>query len=372
MYDNVADHGRGTRRCDGARCDLWGVVMSAQDPPIEVRRPTMRDVAIRAGTSFKTVSRVVNDEGGVSVELERRVRAAIAEIGLPPHVGARSLRRTDRRTATIGLLLEDVANPFSAAVARAVEDVAVPRGVIVYSASLDEDPARERALVTQFAARGVDGLVVAPAGAEHEHLAAELRAGTPVVCVDRIATGLAADAVVSTNDTGAAEGVRHLLAAGHRRIAFLGDRPTIATAAQRFAGYADALREAGLPVDPALVVEGLRSPSDADGAVTTLLGRRDPPTAAFTAQNLLTAGAVRALRRARVHRRVALVGFDDILLADLLDPGITVVAQDPEAIGRIAAELLFDRIAGGAGEPQVRFVPTTLIRRGSGEIPPAD
>jgi LacI family transcriptional regulator len=176
--------------------------------------------------------------------------------------------------------------------------------------------------------------------------------------------------VVSTNDTGAAEGVRHLLAAGHRRIAFLGDRPTIATAAQRYSGYADALREAGLPVDPALVVEGLRSPSDADGAVTTLLGRPDPPTAVFTAQNLLTAGAVRALRRARVHRDVALVGFDDILLADLLDPGITVVAQDPEAIGRIAAGLLFDRIAGGAGEPQVRFVPTTLIRRGSGEIPP--
>jgi LacI family transcriptional regulator len=344
--------------------------MSRQEQPVSVRRPTMRDVAIRAGTSFKTVSRVVNGESGVSPELALRVRAAIAELGFRPNVGARSLRRTDRRTATIGLLLEDVANPFSAAVARAVEDVAMPRGVIVYSASLDEDPARERALVGQFSARGVDGLLVAPAGTDHAHLDAEMRAGTAVVCVDRVAAGLAADAVVSTNEVGAAEGVRHLVAAGHRRIAFLGDHPAIATTAQRRAGHADALREAGLPVDPALVVEGLRSPADADGAVTTLLGRPDPPTALFTAQNLLTAGAVRALRRARQHRSVALVGFDDILLADLLDPGITVVAQDPEAIGRIAAGRLFERIAGAAGEPEVRFVPTTLVRRGSGEIPP--
>lgn len=337
---------------------------------MDVRRPTMRDVAIRARTSFKTVSRVVNDEGGVSPQLQQRVRQAIDELGFRPNAGARSLRRTDRRSATIGLLLEDVANPFSAGVARAVEDVAVPRGVIVYSASSDEDPARERALVRQFVARGVDGLLVAPAGDDHEHLAAELRAGTAVVCIDRVATGLAVDAVVSTNTTGSTEGVRHLLAHGHRRIAFLGDHPAIATARQRLAGYAGALGDAGLPVDPRLVVDGLRSPGDADGAVTTLLGRPDPPTALFTAQNLLTAGAVRALRRVRLHHTVAVVGFDDILLADLLDPGITVVAQDPTAIGRLAAARLFDRIAGGTADPQVRYVPTTLIRRGSGEITP--
>jgi LacI family transcriptional regulator len=344
--------------------------MSAQDPPIEVRRPTMRDVAIRARTSFKTVSRVVNDEGGVSPQLERRVREAIEELGFRPNVGARSLRRTDRRTATIGLLLEDVGNPFSAALARAVEDVAVPRGVIVYCASLDEDPARERALVAQFVARGVDGLLVAPAGTEHAHLAAELRAGTAVVCVDRVAVDLPVDAVVSTNRAGAAEGVRHLLDGGHRRIAFLGDQLGIATARDRLAGYIDALESAGLPVDPALVVGGLRSEADADGVVTGLLGLAEPPTALFTAQNLLTVGAVRALRRARRQRAVALVGFDDILLADLVEPGITVVAQDPVAIGRTAAGLLFDRIAGVGGEPQVRLVPTALVRRGSGEIPP--
>jgi LacI family transcriptional regulator len=345
--------------------------MSLRESPVGGRRPTMRDVAARAQVSFKTVSRVVNDEGGVSPLLERRVRKAIEELDFRPNVGARILRRSDRRTASIGLLLEDVANPFSAAVQRAVENEADQRGVVVYSASLDEDPARERALTKAFGARDVDGLLLVPAGDDQSHLAAELRAGTAIVCLDREANNLPVDSVIATNEIGAAEGVRHLAASGHRRIAFLGDRRTIATARQRYAGYSEALRGSGLPLDPALVVQDVRDTGGADGAVTALLGRPDPPTAFFTAQNLVTVGAVRALRRMGLEHAVALVGFDDFLLADLLRPAVTVVAQDPAAIGRTAARLLFARIDGDAGPPECRLVPTTLIRRGSGEIPPS-
>jgi LacI family transcriptional regulator len=330
----------------------------------------MRDVAMRAEVSFKTVSRVVNNEGGVSPVLEQRVRRAVADLGFRPNAGARTLRRSDRRTASIGLLLEDVANPFSAAVQRAVEDEAVPRGVVVFSASLEEDPAREYALATEFGARHVDGLLLAPAGPDQSYLAAELRAGTAIVCVDREANNLAVDSVLSTNAIGAAEAVRHLAAAGHRRIAFVGDRRTIVTARQRFDGYRDALAGLGVALDPALVVHDVRTVVDADGAVTTLLGRPDPPTALFTAQNLLTIGAVRALRRLGLEHAVALVGFDDFMLADLLSPGVTVIAQDPATIGRLAAGLLFARIDGEQGPPEVRLVPTMLVRRGSGEIAP--
>jgi LacI family transcriptional regulator len=329
----------------------------------------MRDVAARAEVSFKTVSRVVNDEAGVSSALSLRVRRAIDELGFRPHAGARTLRRSDSRTASIALLLEDVGNPFSAAVQRAVEDEAVPRGVMVFSASIDEDPARERALAREFGARHADGLLLAPAGDDQSYLATELPAGTAVVCVDREARNFAVDSVVTTNALGAAEGVRHLAAAGHRRIAFLGDRRTILTARQRYEGYCDGLRSLGLRHDPALVVHDLRAPAEADGAVTALLARPDPPTALFTAQNLVTIGAVRALRRLGVAETVAFVGFDDFPLADLLSTGVTVVAQDPTAIGRIAAGLLFARIAGDTSPPGVRLVPTTLIRRGSGEIP---
>jgi LacI family transcriptional regulator len=334
------------------------------------RRPTMRDVAERASVSFKTVSRVVNEEGGVSPILQRRVRRAIEELDFHPNVGARILRRSDRRTASIGLLLEDVANPYSAAVQRAIEDAARPRGVIVFSASLDEDPERERALAKQFMSRNADGLVLAPAGDDQSYLLPELRAGTAIVCVDRQARHLGVDSVISTNTVGAAEGVRHLVTTGHRRIAFVGDRRTIATARQRFEGYCAALQAAGLPRDDRLIVHDLRDASAADGAVTALLSGAAPPTALFSAQNLVTIGAVRALRRLGREHRVGLVGFDDFALADLLEPGITVVSQDVGAIGRIVAERLFVRIDGDLSPPETRLVPTSLIRRGSGEIPP--
>jgi LacI family transcriptional regulator len=330
----------------------------------------MRDVAQRADVSLKTVSRVVNEEPGVSVALAVRVQRAIDELGFRPHLGARLLRRSDGRTAAIALLLEDVANPYSAAVQRAVEDEARTRGVVVFSASIDEDPVRERALAREFGSRRADGLLIAPAGEDQSYLADELPAGTPVVCVDREARNLAADSVITTNALGAAEGVRHLAAAGHRRIAFLGDRRSIRTAEQRYEGYRGALDALDLPFDPGLVVHDLRESADADGAVTALLARPDPPTALFTAQNLITVGAVRALRRLGAEWSVALVGFDDFLLADLLSPGVTVVAQDPAAVGRTAANLLFARIAGDPSPPAVRLVPTALIRRGSGELPP--
>ncbi len=163
---------------------------------------------------------------------------------------------------------------------------------------------------------------------------------------------------------------------GTSRPRATGASPTSATGArsrppiQRFAGYDDALAARGIPVDPTLVLHDIRDATDSDGAITSLLARPDPPTALFTAQNMITIGAVRALRRLGVEQRVALVGFDDFLLAELLSPGVTVVAQDPSAMGRIAAELLFERIGGSTRPPEVRLVPTTLIRRGSGELPP--
>jgi LacI family transcriptional regulator len=334
------------------------------------RRPTMRDVAARARVSLKTVSRVVNGEPGVSTTLTARVREAIDELDFRPNIGASSLRRAGGRTSTVGLLLEDVSNPYSAALQRAVEDVAIPRGVMVFSASLDEDPERERSLARAFSTRRADGLIIAPAADDQSYLESELRAGTAVVCIDREARNLAADSVLATNSTGSLEGVRHLITGGHRRIAFLGDRARIVTERQRFDGYRDALVGASIPLEETLVVHDLYDETVADGAVTALLSRPEPPTALFTAQNLVTIGAARALRRMGLEHKVALVGFDDFPLADLLTPGVTVVAQDPATIGRIAATVLFQRIGGDTRPPATHIVPTTLIRRGSGEIPP--
>ena len=328
----------------------------------------MREVAAVAGVSLSTVSRVVN---GVEVqpELARRVRDAVALLGYRRDLTASTLRRTDRLSATIGLLIEDVANPFFSALQRSVEDVAMGRNVLTFAGSSDEDPARERQLVEELLARGVDGLVIAPTGGNQSYLARDRQAGVALVFVDRPPNFLDADVVVSDNAGGARAAVAHLIEHGHRRIAMLGDRPEIHTAAERLRGYREALADHGLPEDPALVRQGLIAPDQARAATRELLAAADPPTALFTSQNLITIGAVGVLHELGLQHAVALVGFDDIALAEVVDPPLTVVAQDAGALGRAAAERLFARLDGDDGPSRRLDLPTVLIERGSGELP---
>ena len=336
----------------------------------ELPRPTIRDVAALARVGLKTVSRVINDEPGVSPELRGRVQRAIEQIGYRPNMTASSLRRMDGKTATLGTVLENVANPFSSALQRAVEDVARAHRVMVFASSADEDAERERALVIAFVSRRVDGLIIVPTAADQSYLVAERRAGLAVVFLDRPPRFLDADAVVSANRDGSATAVRHLASHGHARIALISDQPAIYTAAERQAGYRDGMRDAGLVVDEALIRVGVRSVEAAADAVEELLSATGPPTALFTAQNLITEGAVHALRRLGLQDRVALVGFDDFPMADLLQPAVTVVAQDPARMGGLAASILFRRLAGDRSPSETVIVPTTLIARGSGEIRP--
>jgi LacI family transcriptional regulator len=333
-------------------------------------RPTMKDVAALAGVAIKTVSRVMNGEPTVAPDLATRVHEAAGKLGYRPNLTASSLRRGDRRTAMIGLLLEDVSNPFSAALLRAVEDLARARGVQILIGSLDEDPGRERELAITLIDRGVDGLVIVPAARDQSYLLAERMRGTCVVFLDREPRLLEADAVVSDNRGGAIAACDHLRSFGHRRIAYLGDSLTIVTAAQRFDGYQHALERAGLQVDPSIVRHGLRTTDAAALAAAEVLSLPDPPTALFTSQNLVTIGAVKGLRKAGMSEAIALVGFDDFVLADVLVPGVTVIAQDVAQLGRLATQLLFARMDGDDSPARTHVVATDLTVRGSGEIEP--
>jgi LacI family transcriptional regulator len=330
----------------------------------------MVDVAALAGVAVKTVSRVVNSEPGVSAELEARVRRAIEQLNYRRDANAATLRRLGRKTQTIGLVLEDVSNPFSSELHRAVEDAARQRGVLVFAGSCDEEPERERELIGSFRERRVDGIIVVPASNDHAYLHEERRAGTVLVFVDRRASHLDADSVVSDNFGGAMRAVGHLLERGHRRIGFLGDLLSISTAKERLRGHTRALESCGVAVDEQLILTGLRDSEAAAQAVDEMLALPEPPTAFFAGQNLLTIGGVRALRRAGLEREVALIGFDDISLADMLDPAISVVAQDPQALGRAAADQLFRRLDGDAAPAVHQVIPVTLVVRGSGEIRP--
>ena len=339
-------------------------------PRRAMRRPTLKDVAALAGVSTKTVSRVVNGENGVVPDKVAAVQSAVRELDYRPNITASSLRRLDGRTAAVAALLEDLANPFSAELHRALEDAAHEHGVLIFAGSVDENPARERQLVRDFTSRRADALVLAPASSDQSYLAMEIPEGTPVVFVDRAPVGYAADAVVTNNLEGAEQAVNHLVAHGHRRIGFLGDLAYIKTAEHRFEGYRRALTAHGLAVADELVVHDLDSADKAAAALPALLALPDPPTALFTAQNDVTVGALRHLQARQLDRTVALVGFDDFPLADLLKPAVTVVAQDPTAIGRATAELLFARLNGDDAPFRTVVVPSRLIVRGSGELIP--
>ncbi|NBM14742.1 substrate-binding domain-containing protein [Streptomyces sp. GC420] len=329
-------------------------------------RPTMKDVAARAGVGLKTVSRVVNSEPGVTPDTERRVQEAIEALGFRRNDSARVLRKG--RTASIGLVLEDLADPFYGPLSRAVEEVARDHGALLINGSSAEDPEREEELVLALCARRVDGLVIVPASQDHRYLEPELAAGVATVFVDRPAGRIEADAVLSDSFGGARDGVAHLIAHGHRRIGFIGDQPRIHTAAERLRGYRAAMAAAGLAVDESWVSLGTTDAGRVEAAATAMLDAPEPVTAIFAGNNRVTVTVVRVL--ARRSRQVALVGFDDLELADLLQPGLTVIAQDAAALGRTAAEFLFRRLEGGPEAPQRVVLPTTLIPRGSGELPP--
>jgi LacI family transcriptional regulator len=328
----------------------------------------MKDVAARAGVGLKTVSRVVNEEPGVTPDTVARVQAAIDALGFRRNDSARLLRT--RRTSSVGLVLEDVADPFYAALSRAVEDVARSHGALLFTGSSAEDPRREQELVLAFCARRVDGLVVVPAGDDHRYLSPEIDAGVATVFVDRPAGELDADVVLTDNAGGTRDGVAHLIAHGHRRIGFIGDEPGIYTANERLRGYREAMAAAGLAVRPDWYAMGPTNPDRVRATLHAMLTGPEPITALFAGNNRVTVTAVRVLS-GRTDR-IALVGFDDFELADLLDPPVTVMAQDAPGLGRSAAQLLFRRLDGVApAEPSRIELPVRLIARGSGEFPPA-
>jgi LacI family transcriptional regulator, galactose operon repressor len=325
----------------------------------------MKDVAAAAGVSLKTVSRVVNGEPGVSPSTGQRVRDAIAALDFRRNDSARLLRTG--QAATVGLVLEDIGDPFYSALTRGVESVARARGSLLLSGSSDADPATERMVALTLCARRVDGLIIVPTDSDHGFLVPEMTAGVPVVFADRPAGRIDADTVLSDNVGGASKGTAHLVAGGHRRIGYLGDNPGIFTARERCRGYRSAMSAAGLPVASSWVAMGTPTSASVRGALERMLAGPEPVTAVFCGNNRISVLALPVLAEPR--HAVAMVGFDDFELADLL--GITVIAQDTAELGRRAAELLFQRLDGDRSAPHRIVIPTRLVSRGSGESRPA-
>jgi LacI family transcriptional regulator len=330
-----------------------------------LRRPTMKDVADQVGISIKSVSRALNGEPGVSEDTAEQVLTIAHELGFRRNDLARSLRRRDR-TETVGVVVKHASTRFFDSLIRGIDEVAAVHGALVLTATTRMAD-REKTTLLAMSSRRVDGIVIAPTGHDQTFLRAEQAAGLPLVFVDRRPIGISADTVIADNAGGAYGATRHLLSHGHRRIGVVGAQANLFTIGERVSGYRRALAEASLPAD-GLVRLDCDGTAAAQQAAGELLLQPEPPTAFFCLNNVCTIGTARALRDASLGREVALVGFDDFETADLLDPPVTVVAQDVEAMGRHAAELLFARIKGYDGPPETTVLPSHLIARGSGEL----
>lgn len=325
---------------------------------------TIREIAVAAGVSTATVSRVVNGVAGVDPGLASRVQAAIDELGYTPNLVARGLRT--QATKVIALVVADIENPFFTSVCRGVEDVARRHGFSVMLCNSDEDLTKESEYLEILAAQSVAGVIIS-AASDASSVAALTRRGISVVAIGR-RLGRETDCVRSDSHAGARTATDHLLDHGAHRVACITGPHGVATAEERLEGYRDALERARLPFDPELIEYANFREDGSYQATRRMLELDNPPDAIFVANNRMVVGTLRACREAGVEipNQVSIVGFDDLPWADLTTPSITTLRQPTYEIGSAAARLLIERL-GGNRDPrrEIVYQPELVIRQSS-------
>lgn len=330
---------------------------------------TVKDVASVARVSPMTVSRVINNNPKVNPEMRRRVLAAIDELGYVPNSSASKLRNQKSGLLTVGVVLRDSANPFSAELQRSIEDELRDVNSLALISSSDDEVERAEFLLEAMRGHRVDGIILAPPPGPQLYLVPHVERRFPIVLVDRPADGVDVPYVASANFEGMVGAVKHLAAGKHRRIAYLGDLNSEPMQA-RYRGFLAGLKESGIASDEALHLLDVNNELESQRVVLQLLDSDSPPTAFIGGRNNISIGILSGLHAAGKQNSVAHMGFDDLLLADSLDPGFTAVVQKPSEIGRLATKTLLSLITGETRKADSVVVPTQLIARGSGEIPP--
>lgn len=331
-------------------------------------RPTVKEVAQRAGVSPMTVSRTLSGGVNVKPEVQQRVLEAVAELGYHRNENARSIR-PGHSSGLIGVAITNIANPYYSTFALGVEEEAALTGRRILLGNTSEDATREAELVGDFLGRRVDGLIVVPAGPSSAHLAHSQNQGVPVVLASRRIDGLAVDSVVLADEEGAFRGTTALIDRGHTRIGYLGNAPSIFTGARRHAGFLRALDARGLTADPHLVATEQQTVEQARDATRALLRAKDPPTAIFCANNRNAIGALKEIStQLDAGLRTPadfpeLVSFDDFELAELSPVPISVIDHDPRELGRTATRLLLDRLDGRDRDAAAREVELPVSLR---------
>jgi LacI family fructose operon transcriptional repressor len=324
---------------------------------------SIKDVAQAAGVSIASVSRVLSNKPYIRSELRERVMKAVEELDYRPNRVARSLR--NQQSNTIGLIVADIRNPFFSSLSRAVEDKAYREGVNVFLCNTDEDPHKETIYLNLMRDENVAGVIFSPTETTAKDFNS-LSLGYPVVIVDRKIKGGMFDSVLINNEEASCRLTAHLIRNGYRQIGALFGSLSW-TGAERRQGFERALRENGLALNPAWVK---LAPSQVEAGYSmakAMLQAKDRPDAILTGNNLLTVGALMAVRDLglSIPADVALAGFDDIVWNTLVSPGITVIAQPTYEIGETATGLLLERIQASARPVREVILSGELIVRGS-------
>lgn len=319
----------------------------------------MRDVAAKANVSAKTVSRVFNNDPRVLPETRARVEAALHELKYVPNTLATTFRAG--RSAVIGIAVPDLVDPFFALIAKTVSQVASLHDMSVAVTNLGDDPSREAAIVESLLRQSITGLIIAPISHDQSYLAA-WTSRTPIVFVDRSPSRIPADSFVEDDHAGAYTATQHLIDHGHRHIAFLGDTLDVPTTNNRYTGYQAALADNHLRFDPNLTALGAGDRAGAALGLARITAAQPAPTALFSSNARCTMALVPALS----HHRLAITAFGDFPMADMLNPAMTVIDQDPAQVGRLAAQRIIDR----THQPNRRYrrrnvLPVSLIERQS-------
>lgn len=305
---------------------------------------------------------MLNDSAVVTDARRQRVLDAIAELNYRPSRIASNLRRR-QRARMIGVLVSDIENPHFAELVRAIEDVASQSGYRVLLCNTDEREEKQDDYLSVLVAERVAGVILSPTNPAAPGISELLDHGTAVVAVDRSVTDPRADAVLVDNVAGTAAATEHLLDGGHTQVGFVGGPPHVETAVLRRVGYERAMREAGLApcaVDGSFRIEGGEEATErllASGSFSALV----------TANNLITIGALRALRarELRVPESVALVAVDDPFWSELVEPPLTTLAQPVRQLAETAVSLLLERLEGERWESKRLVLDFTLRVRGS-------
>jgi LacI family transcriptional regulator len=331
-------------------------------------RPTLSEVAARAGVGTTTVSRVINGGHRVDPTTLARVRKVIKALDYTPNQAARILK--GHRTRAIGFLVPSIADPFFSSCAEAAQATARSHDSLLIVMTTQNDLQMEIDSVNVLMSHQADGLIVAPSSSNSVALRRALsRAAVPVVALDRPLQGSQMPSVVSDNFAGAEMATRHLIEHGYRRIACMTGETNLYTICERMRGYCSTIEKAGLPV---VLDTSIHDYASAEAAIRTLLTQPHPPDAIFTLKNSTTMFAFEALQKLKVPipGSIALVGYDDFELADAVRPSITVIQQPVTDLGRIAAELLFQELSADEeprpkSRPQQIQLETRLVRRAS-------